>query len=217
MEKKLIKKNDFVEIEFTARTKEGKVFDTTSAEVAKLAGLYDENTKDNFKNFKICVGQGMILEGLDLSLENKEINKEYEIELPPEKAFGKRHPELVKLVPSKMFLEKNIFPKPGMVFSLDGILIKIISVSGGRVLIDMNNPLAGKEVIYKFKALRFIEDIKEKAEILEKFMLKANSEIRVDGKKLILSVKVDIPEQFKKNFSEKVKSILDLEVEFNKI
>ena len=41
--------------------------------------------------FIFCLGEGMFLPGIEDFLIGKEIG-EYEVELPPEKAFGKRNP-----------------------------------------------------------------------------------------------------------------------------
>jgi FKBP-type peptidyl-prolyl cis-trans isomerase 2 len=56
-----------------------------------------------------------------------------------------------------MFREKNVDPRPGMVFALDNSLAKILAVSGARVMTDFNNPLSGKHVKYKFNIVILYE------------------------------------------------------------
>lgn len=191
----MIKENDFVEIEFSAKTKEGVLVDTTKKEEAEKVGLKSEEVK----NLKIPVGKGFLIKGLDKDIIGKEIGKDYEVEIKPEDAFGKRNPSLVKVVPISSFREQNIFPQKGMQFSFDGLLGKISSVSGGRVLVDFNNPLAGKILIYSYKIIRKIEDKKEQLESLEEFFFKKvfENEISEDKAKIIVE----------KNFSPLVKSL----------
>jgi len=64
----------------------------------------------------------------------------------------------------KKFLEQKINPVPGMTVEIDNYTGLIKSVSGGRVLVDLNHPLAGKNVSYEVTIIRKVEDLKEKVE-----------------------------------------------------
>ncbi len=98
------KKHDFVEIEFLARNlANNEVFDTNIAEEAKKIGL-----EFSTKPFIISIGQAMVVKGFDEALEGKEVGKKYNIKISPEKAFGKRNPSLVRLIPMKVFTEQKI-------------------------------------------------------------------------------------------------------------
>ena len=154
----MINKNDFVEIDFTARVKDGEIFDTSRKEDAEKAGL----DKNKCELLNICLGQGMIVKGFDDSIEGKEIGKAYKIELNPEDAFGKREVQLVKTFPAKIFTSKGMMPQPGMMYSFDNAMARVVSVSGGRVIVDFNNPLSGKIIAYDFIIKRKIDDPKEK-------------------------------------------------------
>ena len=69
-----VKKNDFVELEFTGKIFDtGEVFDTNIKKDAESAGL---GTK-NIKPFILSIGNKMLPVGFDLDLEGKEIEKEY--------------------------------------------------------------------------------------------------------------------------------------------
>ena len=146
-----LERNDFIEIEFTGKIKDGDIFDSNIPEDIKKAKLSLQP-----KPFIFSLGQGMFLKGVDDFLIGKEIG-EYEIELQPENAFGKRDPKQVQIIPMKIFHQQKINPYPGAVFNFDGKIAKIISVSGGRVMTDFNNPIAGKIVTYKIKIKRKIE------------------------------------------------------------
>lgn len=151
---------DFIEIDFTAYANNA-IFDTTLPEKAKELGI--DPKKRRIAPLKICLGEHMLLKKLEEQLENKEINKEYEIKLKPEEAFGKRISSLIKTVPLNAFAE---MPQVGMLINVNGLIARVISINAGRVLIDMNNPLAGKEIIYKVKINKIIKEPKEKIEIL---------------------------------------------------
>ena len=175
----MISKNDFIELEFTGSVKGGEIFDTNIKEDAKKSGL-----EIDAKPFIICVGQEMVIPGLDKALEEKEIGKDYNAEVEPKDAFKERRKELVRLIPMNAFTEKEIHPRAGMMLALDNTLVKVISVSGGRVLCDFNNPLAGKVVTYKFKIKRKVDDLKEKSEAVAKYFLGKEVKLEIEEKKI---------------------------------
>jgi FKBP-type peptidyl-prolyl cis-trans isomerase SlyD len=203
-----IKKNDFIDLEYIGRVKDtGQIFDTNVREEAKKIGL-----DIKVKPLLICIGQNMILKAIDEFLIGKEIGKSYALELPPERAFGVRKRELVKTLPLSVFKNQEVSPKIGMVYTFDGLLGKIISSSGGRIIVDFNNPLAGREIIYKLKTKRKVTENKEKVKALMLSFFKKEFEFSIDNKKLIIKANSEmkkLPEMFK----EKFKQILDLELE----
>jgi FKBP-type peptidyl-prolyl cis-trans isomerase 2 len=209
-----IKNKDFVELDFIARVKEtGAVFDTTILQEAEKAGLGGKEEKEKFKPTKICVGQGMVLQGLDKALENKEIGKWYEVELLPHEAFGERDSKLVKIIPLKAFRDKGVEPAAGMMLNLDNLLVRIAAVSSGRVIADFNNPLSGKSILYKFKINRKIDDKKEGLEILTEFFLGKPEKVDIENGKGVVEFKIKVPDSIKEEFSKRVKEILGLDIE----
>ena len=158
----------------------------------------------------------MLLKGLDEALEGKEIGEKYSVHIFPEKGFGKRNASLIKTIPIRIFREKNMDPTPGMVFQLDQHLVRILSVSGGRVIADFNNPLAGKEIDYDFKILRKVDDDKEKINAIQDFFFKQRFEFELKDKKVIFKDEKIKPiiDVFKDKFKEL--SGLDVEVEEKK-
>ena len=183
------KKNDFVEIEFTGKiSNTDEIFDTNIKADAEKAGL---NIKD-IKPFILSIGHKMLPKGFDENLEGKDTNKDYTIEIKPEDAFGKRNPQMVRMVPTKLFHEQKIDPQRGMQLNLDGQLVKVLSSDRGRTLVDFNNPLAGKNVTYNYKINKIITDEKEKT-----ITFKITKEL----------------EPFVKMFAPKFEEILGLKVE----
>lgn len=204
-----IKKGDFIEIEFAARIKDGGVFDTNIKAEAEKAELPIKEVKP----FILSVGNNMILKGLDEDLEGKEVGKKYTVEIRPDKAFGKRNPQLVKMIPLKAFTEQEIVPQRGMQLSLDGNVVKIMSVSGGRVLVDFNNPLAGREVVYDFKINRKVTDEKEKINSLQEFFFRKNFEFTINKEKKEISFTVPKGfDNFIKLFEKQFQDILGMKV-----
>ncbi len=211
-----LKNNDFIELDFVGKVREtGEIFDTTIEEEAKKADLLkDANNEDRkFEPLRICIGQGMVVKGLDKDIADKEIEKDYEIELSPEDAFGKRDSKLVKIMPLSAFRERGVEPVAGMMLALDNFLVKIAAVTSGRVIADFNNPLSGKHIIYKFRIKRKIDDAKEKVEILSELFFGKPENISVENNKAVIGLKMQIPENIKDELVKKFKEILGIDIE----
>jgi len=180
-EKSPVKKNDFIQIEFTGKAN-GQIFDTTNPKEAKALGI---DAPKDIKPLIICAGNAMMLKGLDEQLEGKELDKKYTLTVPPQKAFGLRNTNLIKTYGLQNFRKNDINPYQGMTLQLDNQLVKVISVSGGRVTVDFNNPLAGKEVEYSFTITKKIIDDLEKINALQDFFFRKRFEFTIYDKKVL--------------------------------
>ncbi|MDK2908291.1 MAG: hypothetical protein PWQ87_749 [Candidatus Woesearchaeota archaeon] len=194
MAENVIKRGNFVELEYTGWTEDGFIFDTTDEKVAKDNQLFLEGIE--YTPVIVCVGRNNLIPGLDKALEGKEVGKEYNIELNPEDAFGKRLPEAIKLVSLAQFRKHKLNPSQGMEIEIDGKRGVVKSVSGGRVLVDMNHPLAGKKLTYKFKVNRIVENEEEKVNAIIKRMI-GISEIKaeVNDKTATIKHNFELPQE----------------------
>ena len=156
-----LQKGDFILISYTAKVKEtNEVFDTTTEEVAKKEHLFKEG--EIYEPKLVVIGEGWVLKALDDSLVTMETDKPATVEIVPDKGFGQRDPEKVKLVPLKQLLAKEINPVVGARIEYQGKMASVRSIGAGRVLLDFNPPLAGKTLIYDIIVSRKLESNEEK-------------------------------------------------------
>jgi len=203
------KKGQFIELEFTG-LHNGKVFDSNIEEDLKKV---NENAKA--EKMIIVIGEGMVVAGLDKALEDKELNKEYEIHLTHMEAFGERKRDLVKTLPLSVFSSQKVNPYPGATFFLDNFLVRVITVSGARVITDFNNPLAGKDLDYKFKITRIVDNDRERAESLFRFFFRMIPEFEITDK---IIVKGEKPLEYAVNiYNDKFKNLLGKEIIFEEV
>ncbi len=182
----MIKNGDIIELEFTGKLENGSVFDTTDPKIAKENHLNVENVKP----VVIKVGKSEVPKGLDKELVGKEIGKEYVVKLKPEDAFGNKNRELIRTLSLSVFKKHNINPYPGLQLNADGYVGVVKSVSGGRVVVDFNHPLADHEVTYEFKVNRVLTDPEEKLDaVMEKFKIKGTFKKENDEYVLTLNMK----------------------------
>jgi len=194
-----ISKGEFVAVEFEGSIKiDGHVFDKTD------------------KPKTICIGAGWLLEGIDSALMEKNIGDEFELDLAPEKAFGQRNPSMMKLTSTNKF--RDFKPIAGIQVNVDGVLATVKSVSGGRVVLDFNHPLAGKALHYKIKIIKKIEDLKEKIKAVVDILL-PDVDIVVVEKSVTIKMKTKLPDALNNNMKKEIEKFVpevkDFEFKFD--
>ena len=204
-----MKEGDFVRINFVGKIKEsGEVFDTTLEDVAKKHNIYDPSY--SYRPLPLVVGGGFVLKGVDEALLNMKVGEKKTVIIPPEKGFGKRNPSLIKLIGLNEFKKQNIEPRPGMSVSVNNYTGRIISVAGGRVKVDFNHPLAGKELEYEIEVVEKIEKIEEKVKAIVEYFSKLppeNIKVKVVEKVAEISFdpKVDLRLAAKQTLADSIK------------
>ncbi len=153
-----IQKGDFIKVSYTGKTADdGRVFDTTDEEAAKANNVYNE--KGKYGGDVVIVGAGHAVAGLDEDFIGKDAGYKGSVTIPPEKAFGKRNPELIESVPITKFKER---PQVETMVEVDGRPGMVIRVIGRMAQVDFNRFLAGQTVTYDYEIKEKIEDIEGK-------------------------------------------------------
>lgn len=137
-----VKKGDRVKVDYTGTLGDGTVFDSS---------------EKHGKPLEFEAGSGQVIRGFDTAVMGMKKGEEKEITLQPDQAYGERNESLVKDVPRAQFPEKMEI-NAGMTLLLglpDGqkFPATVKSVDGGKVMIDLNHPLAGKALTFKIKVV----------------------------------------------------------------
>ncbi len=160
-----------------------------------LSKLRIEEFVDNrrISSYDILFKEGikLIREEIEKKIKDKKEGDVITLTIP--KAYGEKKKELITLIPVKILRKHNIKPIPGLVINIDGMEGVIRTVSGGRVIVDFNHPLAEKDVTFKVKIIKIFESEVSFVEELIKNVLKTEhynfnkekKEIIVDKKELI--------------------------------
>lgn len=135
-----IKKGNKIKVEYTGSLEDGTVFDSSEKQGAPI---------------EFTVGEGQVIQGFDDAVVGMEKGEEKEITIPPEKAYGNYHSELVKELAKDCFPEKQEFTV-GMIFVMNTqegkqIPFRISKVTDNTVTVDLNPPLAGKTLVIKLR------------------------------------------------------------------
>jgi FKBP-type peptidyl-prolyl cis-trans isomerase SlyD len=165
-----VSKGDIVYVDYDAYLADNdKMFDTTMAESAKTAGFFDE--KFTYEPMPVLLGSGKLFEAFENAIENAEVGKETEVKIASADAAGARDPKLVETYQLKEFHKQDLNPYPGVEVQLGKRRGTVMYVGAGRVKVDFNNPLAGKDLIYKFTIREVVSDNIEKAKAVVKMTM----------------------------------------------
>jgi len=132
---------------------------------------------------------------MDEAVIGMDVGESKEIDVSPEDGFGERDSKLVQLIPMRDFKKQGMNPHVGMELTLEGHKGRVITISGGRVKVDFNHDLAGKNLEYSIVISEIIEGDEEKIKSMIQLhysypnMDLDKTEIKIDGDKV--SIKLD--------------------------
>jgi len=206
---------DFIYIDYVGRVKDtGEIFDLTKEDVAKKEGLYSEKFK--YGPVAAIIDSDLVLPGLNEALKEMKVGEKKIIEIKPDKAFGERNPELIKLIPEARFKEQDIDVAPGKFVTVNRFRGKVASVDGGRVKVDFNHPLAGKILEYELEIVGEIKENDEKIKAVVCYLTavdKSDVDLTIAGSEAEIKFKkkfdllVEVKEQIAKNILKWVSGI----------
>ena len=207
-----MEKGDLVLIDYVG-FHDGEIFDLSNEERAKDEGLYNENME--FGPVPVLIGEGYVIEGLEEALEDIEVGESKELEIPSEKAYGKREMDNIQTYPEKEFKNQDVNVRPGDRIMVGNRQGKVLSRSSGRVRVDFNHPLSGKDLEYEVEILEKVEDDEEKARKIFDYRL-GHGEISFEDGKVVIDHDIDdhdheIPENVKEEIREEILEFTDFE------
>ncbi|MFB6203750.1 MAG: peptidylprolyl isomerase [Candidatus Nanohaloarchaea archaeon] len=163
-----MKEGDIVLVDYVGRA-DGEIFDLTMEDVAE-----EENFnagRQNFEPIPVLVGEGYVIPGFEEKVKEMEVGDEEEFDIPSEKAYGSRDSDNIETYPEKEFDRQDVNVNVGDELMIGRRKGRVISKGSGRVRIDFNHPLAGKDLHYRAKINEKVEDDEEKARYIFKYRL----------------------------------------------
>ena len=137
----VVAKGSRVSVEYTGSFDDGTVFDSTQ----------------NKDPITFTAGNGEVIRGFDEAVVGMKKGEQKKIKVSPKDGYGDRDEKLQQQVPRTVFPQEMKLEK-GMGFSFrapQGQMIHatITDVSNGIVTLDMNHPLAGKNLVFELKVV----------------------------------------------------------------
>ncbi|WEL22964.1 FKBP-type peptidyl-prolyl cis-trans isomerase [Candidatus Nanohalovita haloferacivicina] len=214
-----MEKGDLVLVDYVGRSN-GEIFDLSNKEKAEEEGL--DTSQLDFEPVPVLVGEEYVIPGFEKAVEDMEVGEEKEFTVSPEEGYGERKSEDIETYPEKEFNKQDVQVSVGDTLMVGRRQGRVISKGSGRVRIDFNHPLAGKELDYWVKVVEKVEDDEEKARTIFDYRL-GHGEIEFDGETVTIVHKHEddghqheLPQQLKDAISREITDYTKYEtVEFD--
>ena len=136
-----MKPGDKVKVEYTGTLDDGSVFDSSEGR-----GLLE-----------FTIGNGEVISGFENGIKDMKLNQEKTIKIKPQDAYGEKNQQLI------ISVARAGFPKDIKIEAGSRLVLKspqgqqipafVSEVKEDSIVIDMNHPLAGKELTFKVKVV----------------------------------------------------------------
>lgn len=139
-----IKNGDSISLDYEGKLEDGTVFDSSKH-------------GDHSHPLEFTIGKNMVIPGFEKAVLGLKVGDEKTFKIPASEAYGECQEELKQKIPKDAF-PKDQEIKAGMVILLNApngeqFPVKIDSVTENEVVVDLNHPLAGKDLIFNIKIL----------------------------------------------------------------
>ncbi len=136
-----VTKGNKVSVEYTGSFDDGTVFDTSQGR----------------EPIQFVAGEGHVIKGFDDAVIGMKKGEQKRVTITPQEGYGARDEKLRQQVPRSVFPQEMKLEK-GMGFSFktpQGQVIHatITDASQEAVAVDMNHPLAGKNLVFELKVV----------------------------------------------------------------
>ena len=130
------KAGDTVQIHYTGTLQDGVTFDSSAGR----------------DPLEFVIGSGQIIPGLDAAIPGMTVGEKKTVQVPCEEAYGAHNPEAQQAVPRDN-IPADIPLDPGTQLQMQTpqgqvVPVTVAEVTETEVILDANNPLAGKDLTF---------------------------------------------------------------------
>lgn len=173
-------------------------YDTTQRSTAEKAGMLDPNAY--YAPMHYVIGAGRLVKGLEDGLRGLEVGKEATLNLTPEQAYGERDPGNIETIPINEFRKNKVEPEVGLVITYKQRRGTVTFVGGGRIRVDFNHPLSGKNLRYVVAVRSVAKTPVEKVKGIIQMDFPSNVEFEVQVDKGVATIQVPDQLRLDQNF-----------------
>ncbi len=131
-----VRRGDNVKVYYTGTLEDGTVFDSSAG-------------KDPLE---FAVGSGQVIAGFDEAMLGMKVGEKKTVNIPVEKAYGKRNEEMLITAPIEQ-VPPDLAPEVGMMLEVGGangeiMRVKVVEINDKNIVLDANPPLAGEALTF---------------------------------------------------------------------
>lgn len=119
-------------------------------------GTVFDNSRQRGESLKFEVGSGYMISGFNNAVNGMTVGEVKSVKLAPEDAYGQYYPDALQTVPRTAFAPDFEFIMGGTIQGNgpEGpFLAKIHEVADDNIILDLNHPLAGKDLEFEIELL----------------------------------------------------------------
>ncbi len=137
---KKIETNSTVTVNYTGKLEDGSIFDTSKVE--------------GREPLKVTLGQGQLIQGFELGLQQMTIGESRTVEIEPEYAYGIYNDFMVQEVPKEQMPgEVEVGMQLQAETQMGPVQFIVKEIKDESVILDANHPLAGKKLIFDLEVV----------------------------------------------------------------
>ena len=142
-----VKEGSVITVHYVGKFEDGNEFDNS----------YTRNTPLKFE-----VGKNQMIPGFESAVINREINEKFNVKIPSDQAYGEYSDEYIKEVPKDQL---NLPEDAPLGIQIQGttpdnqqFLCTLKDIKEDVAYLDLNHPLAGKDLSFDIEILEIAED-----------------------------------------------------------
>ena len=143
-ESEVAKDGDKVKIHYTGTLDDKSVFDSSEG-------------KDPLE---FTIGSKQVIPGFESAVKGMKVGEEKDVHIISKEAYGEPNPQLIQEVPKAQMPQGDVKVGMVLVMSLPNgqqIPATIVEVTDDKVKLDINHPLAGKDLNFKIKLVEIVK------------------------------------------------------------
>ena len=134
-----MKPGDKVKVHYTGTLDDDSVFDSSEGR----------------EPLEFTIGENQVIKGFEDGVKNMKLNEEKTIKIKPADAYGEKNEQLIRSVPREKFPPEVQVGGHLVLKGPEGQSIPAVvsEIKDDSVIIDLNHPLAGKDLTFKIKVV----------------------------------------------------------------
>jgi len=138
------KSGDTVKVHYTGKLDDGTIFDSSEGK----------------EPLEFTINAGQVIPGFEEGVIGMEVGEIKTITVPSDKGYGPHREDMVVVLDMDKFPD-NIQPEVGQYLEVNQpngqkILVEVTDISEGKVTLDANHPLAGKNLTFEIQLIEMI-------------------------------------------------------------
>ncbi len=180
-----MQEGDVVRFDYVLKV-DGEVREASTAKAAQEHGIFVEDRK--YEPLTFAVGGRQIIPGLEKHVVDHKKGDSFSCTIPAAEAYGERDPKRIQTIPMAQFRKQGVKPEVGHILNWNNQRVVVTQVGGGRVRVDGNHELAGKDLTYEVTVKEVLTSDTDKLGAVMKMFFPEGAEFTYEDNEVTITV-----------------------------